>query len=246
MLSPTRCPSGQGQYGFNHQYFPASEGHFGINTPPPHPFHRWIRAQRTAASSTRALSPGTGLSSTPQQTSVGAGWRPPPVRRAECRLGTADLMQTVVRIGRCADRQLRRGRVPHAAPRSARRLRVHRRVRGRIGAWDSRGPNSSRTTGVKAKPSGWPPASPDPRSGREHRPRAGCQQGMGIRQNHVSTVPGDCHRPAALRDHRVDHISREHLHQQTHRHPDPATADPRRASSNQNGAYPQTTAPHTN
>jgi hypothetical protein len=44
-------------------------------------------------------------------------------------------------------------------------------------------------TGVKATPSGWPPASPDPSSGR--RPQAAT--GSGIQQNQVSTVSGDCH-----------------------------------------------------
>jgi hypothetical protein len=44
--------------------------------------------------------------------------------------------------------------------------------------------------GVKATPSGWPPASPDPSSGR--RPPAAT--GSGIQQNQVSTVPGDCHK----------------------------------------------------
>jgi hypothetical protein len=43
--------------------------------------------------------------------------------------------------------------------------------------------------GVKATPSGWPPASPDPSSGR--RPPAAT--GSGIQQTQVSTLSGDCH-----------------------------------------------------
>jgi hypothetical protein len=42
--------------------------------------------------------------------------------------------------------------------------------------------------GVKATPSGWPAASPDPSSGR-HPPAA---TGSGIQQIQVSTVSGDC------------------------------------------------------
>jgi len=42
--------------------------------------------------------------------------------------------------------------------------------------------------GVKATPSGWPPASPDPSSGR--RPPAAT--GSGIQQTQVSTLSGDC------------------------------------------------------
>lgn len=45
--------------------------------------------------------------------------------------------------------------------------------------------------GVKAKPSGWPAASPDPGSGRSHRAASGSPLKT-IQQIQVSTVSGDC------------------------------------------------------
>jgi hypothetical protein len=46
--------------------------------------------------------------------------------------------------------------------------------------------------GVKATPSGWPPASLDPDSGRGHSAASGSPWHT-IRQIQVSTVSGDCH-----------------------------------------------------
>ena len=45
--------------------------------------------------------------------------------------------------------------------------------------------------GVKAKPSGWPPASPDTGSGRGPQAASGSPLPT-IQQNQVSTVSGDC------------------------------------------------------
>lgn len=46
--------------------------------------------------------------------------------------------------------------------------------------------------GVKAEPSGWPPASPDTGSGRRPDRPYGRGPARPIRQNQVSTVSGDC------------------------------------------------------
>ena len=46
--------------------------------------------------------------------------------------------------------------------------------------------------GVKATPSGWPPASPDPSSGRGPMAASGSPLSQPIQQIQVSTVSGDC------------------------------------------------------
>jgi len=48
--------------------------------------------------------------------------------------------------------------------------------------------------GVKAKPFGWPAASPDPGSGRGPRTASGSPLHTN-QQIQLSTVPGDCRRP---------------------------------------------------
>jgi hypothetical protein len=48
--------------------------------------------------------------------------------------------------------------------------------------------------GVKAKPSGWPPASLDPGSGRAPQPASGRPANRN-NKSQVSTVSGDCHPP---------------------------------------------------
>ena len=45
---------------------------------------------------------------------------------------------------------------------------------------------------VKAKPSGWPPASPDPDSGRAPQPASGAPAHNQTTKTQVSTVSGDC------------------------------------------------------
>ena len=49
---------------------------------------------------------------------------------------------------------------------------------------------------VKAKPDGWPTASLDPDSGRGPRATSGTPATRRDPQNQVSTVSGDCRRPA--------------------------------------------------
>ena len=63
--------------------------------------------------------------------------------------------------------------------------------------------------GVKATPSGWPPASPDPSSGR-HPPAA---TGSGIQQIQVSTASGDCQlaNPTALANMLRSHTIAEYV-----------------------------------
>jgi hypothetical protein len=46
--------------------------------------------------------------------------------------------------------------------------------------------------GIKATPSGWPPASLDPGTGRRTPAATGSTAEAGIRQIQVSTVSGDC------------------------------------------------------
>ena len=46
--------------------------------------------------------------------------------------------------------------------------------------------------GVKAEPSGWPPASPDPGSGRGPMAPAGRRPAVPIHKSQASTDSGDC------------------------------------------------------